>query len=133
MTLWSRAGGALALPSYGQFSFSIKPDGGGSATFYLGSDGAVSGTAVDTGVSIAMGEWHHVTLTLRTSDSTATLYIDGKNPTPFAFTPGGPKQSTPILGARFGGTEPYLGMMDEVQVYTRELNDTEIGVIAGLQ
>jgi hypothetical protein len=70
------------------------------------------------------GKWHHVAVVV--SGDTATFYLDGEldgsanavAPTSYV--------GTRAIGARSNGRYGVVGMMDEVYIFKRALNEAEI-------
>jgi DNA-binding beta-propeller fold protein YncE len=88
----------------------------------------------DTGVVPADNQWHFVTVTMsRGSTNGGQFYIDG-NPTG-TFNPTGQTGSLNntndfIVGnTLFGGADPWMGGIDEVEMFNRVLNPAEIATI----
>ncbi len=109
------------------FDKALYVDGGsGQVTFA----GPISGTL--TGSSdVANGEWHHLVVTF--NDSTAPgdqeIYIDGDNDTHPAgrLYIGAPEMGEVFrLGSAEIGYQEYIGLMDDVYIYSRSLSPAEV-------
>jgi hypothetical protein len=82
------------------------------------------GTWVAGNTEVNDGEWHHVAVVV--SGDTATFYLDGEldgsanavAPTSYV--------GTRAIGARSNGRYGVVGMMDEVYIFKRALNEAEI-------
>ena len=79
------------------------------------------------GNNLRDGNWHHVAMTAKTGES-PVFYIDGKEYicetviTKFL----GDSSGYFVLGAMNGGEDNYIGGMDDLRIYGRVLDDTEI-------
>jgi len=110
--------------------------GGDTQTMDFGfTDGGDRGwLAARTAGEVPLGEWHHVTATIDTTDG-AKIYLDGilegTNPDTGGITVG----SYPVLlGENAQATGRFWdGLIDEVMIYNRTLSDGEIRYLAGLR
>jgi Concanavalin A-like lectin/glucanases superfamily/Immunoglobulin domain/HYR domain len=82
----------------------------------------------DTGTVPADGQWHFVAVTVNRTTSLGQFYVDGN--TTGTFTPiAGNLNNTNLflVGASFlGGNSPWLGYLDEVEVFNRALATNEV-------
>jgi glucose/arabinose dehydrogenase len=88
--------------------------------YWSGAQGIwVAGTQV-----VNDGTWHHVAVVI--SGDTTTFYLDGGLDS--SVNAGGPTsyRGTRAIGARSNGKDGVVGMMDEVYIFNRALNGTEI-------
>lgn len=79
--------------------------------------------------SLADGNWHHISLTR--SGSSWNVYLDGAS-TPqisgsYTFDPGSGQL---LVGTEIPGDRFFAGTMDDVRIYSRALNSSEIAVLA---
>ena len=94
-------------------------------------------TCFETGVSANDGEWHHIVLTWDSSSRTAILHKDGVQV--WSGIIGGPTDSIPVggtlvfgqeqdfpIGGGFQTSEAFLGILDEVKMFTRVLTSDEV-------
>ena len=101
--------------------FGISNDTGGFAANNVQFDG---------NTQVAMGEWHHITVTAD-RDGNATIYIDGiKESTRNISTVGNIDISSKnlVIGAVNPGTWRFDGTIDDVKIWNRVLSDTEINL-----
>lgn len=93
----------------------------------VGIDGDYPRGAVSTPIS--PNTWHHAVAT-RNSSGTMKLYVDGELKGTTEAKNAETTSDTPfVLGAwddRFGITELFSGMIDEIAVYARALDSTEV-------
>ena len=84
-----------------------------------------AGNCISTAVDYTLEEWHHVAVTF--SEGDVKLYIDGAVegegtvPSPLAGN-----DLTLRVAADSDGQSLFLGIIDEVRVYDRALNEDEI-------
>lgn len=96
---------------------------------------ASSYTSMTAQGSFGDGAWHHVAW--RRQALTLSIFIDGclkasqDSPGPIAFANAAPFTAgkSPCTGS-FDGTIPFVGALDEIQVYLRALSDEEIALLA---
>ena len=116
----------------------IKESTGGSGDYWINNPG--DGTlwcssyggwgAANTGVSLPVGQWHHIALTLAPND--LKCYVDGVLKATDTDTQGadGFGAATPIyLGRNIPGTSFFPGSIDDVRIYNRVLDGGEINVV----
>ena len=114
--------------------FTVNSDGGGSASGFAASGHGAKMELVlegvswgSTGPNVAINTWHHLCLT---RDGTQyDLYQDGdSSPISSLTNAGGTFSGAMTIGARSssGLTQSMLGIIDEVGVWNRVLNATEI-------
>lgn len=95
---------------------------------YNGSGGAVLN--VNSTVGVPLNTWTHVACVV--SGSTATIYIGG-SPAGSGTRSGAVGVDTEPVRVGFAGFHTYFpGQVDEVRLFNRALNDTEIDTLAGL-
>ena len=128
-----RANGSLA--SHGGEGAGVIFGGGSSAyVFGLWDDGqltlgkvGVSGIVSSRAITDT-NSFHHVAVTK--SGSTVVFYVDGVGETGAAYNPGFEFGGSFVVGARGGDYgASFLGSLDEVSVYNRELSVAEIQAI----
>ncbi|MFH0920724.1 MAG: LamG-like jellyroll fold domain-containing protein, partial [Fibrobacterota bacterium] len=103
------------------------PDG--SLVWRTSSGGAIN-VDLDCGYDVADNAWHHFAVVLN-GTATARLYLDGVRCASMN-NPGVP--NTPSVAAGVGhenGTRYFNGQIDEIAVFGRALNETEIARLAG--
>jgi hypothetical protein len=109
---------------YGGYDFDVKDDG----RLSLGKVGIVD---VNSSPKINDTNWHHVAVTKLANN--VVLYVDGVGETMPPFDPGFTFASDVQIGAiQWDSTQPrgsFLGLIDEVAVYSRALSGVEIGSI----
>ncbi|MEU7577038.1 sialidase family protein [Streptomyces sp. NPDC041068] len=91
-------------------------------------DGAVPprSASVRTTSAYNDGQWHHIAL--RRGAGSLTLFLDG-TPLTTADVPGSVSRNSPFgvhVGQRLDSRAHFAGSIDEVRVYDRALNDTEM-------
>lgn len=116
-------------------SYSMQLWSDGSLRFganVLGTAGGVGGGEWNSHSKLTADVWHHVAVTY---DGTAVrFYIDGKQDSNVVTTNihFGTNTQALMLGADLpGGDEFFDGVMDDVRVYNRALDATEVGQLAG--
>jgi len=108
--------------------------GGNTQTMDFGfTDGGPRGwLAVRTASDVPLGEWHHVTATIDTTDG-AKIYLDGVLEGTNTDTGGITVGSYPVLigeNAQAAGRF-WDGLIDEVAIYNRALSEAEVLYLAG--
>ena len=101
--------------------FGISNDTGGFAA---------NNVQFDSNTAVAMGEWHHMTVTAD-RDGNATIYIDGiKETTRNISTVGNIDVSSKnlVIGALTPVDWRFDGTIDDVKIWNRALSDTEINL-----
>ncbi|MBR9681548.1 MAG: LamG domain-containing protein [Candidatus Altiarchaeota archaeon] len=75
--------------------------------------------------------WTHIAVNYNSSDGVAKMYINGTYETQMTYTLNNVNTSTNDLyiGSRLGCCNYYTGLIDEVKLYGRVLNDTEISSV----
>ncbi len=109
-----------------------SPSFGVTAFFW---DGA-SWQQINTGISLADGQWHHLAFSFDDTANTQTLYIDGVAVASAAFTasiahPGWFTYTR--IGDHVSDAEhdfSFNGLIDDVRIYTRALSAAEIATLA---
>jgi autotransporter-associated beta strand protein len=91
-------------------------------------------TTISTKVSINDGNWHHVAATRDSDTGMVKLYVDGVL-NAFAAAPQGPRTAPNEL--RIGATHSttpvfFFGSMDDLKLYDRALNPSEIAALVRL-
>ena len=110
----------------GSEGFSIYANADGSLNFYVDS-GSASHTISNTGL-LADGNWHHVAATFRDLSETMILYVDGTtiasgtNSSLGTITINAPV----TIGGENATSSDYEGLLDDVRIYTRDLNATDV-------
>ncbi|MHB9036430.1 MAG: LamG domain-containing protein [Armatimonadota bacterium] len=83
----------------------------------------------DSGVNVADSIWHHLAVTY--NGSQLIFYVDGVLRASSSMTGSVTSEiETLALGALADGTLPFVGDMDDVRIYNRTLNSTEIAALA---
>jgi hypothetical protein len=106
----------------------------GKLTFQLGDGGTFVGNKVGVHSDINDDNWHHVAVTVKNrAAGGGNLYVDGVNVLPnfsTALTAGGNISNAGALriGQRqtFSTPEAFAGAIDEVEIFNRELDSTEV-------
>lgn len=82
---------------------------------------------------VADNQWHHVAVTVKRAVNGGTMWVDGAPVATFnpAIYPGSITNFGPLLmGQRqILPPHPYIGLIDEVELFARELNGAEISAI----
>ncbi len=96
---------------------------------FLSQTGSVAG--VQTGSSSALGTtnlapntWYHVAATY--DGNLVRLYLDGRQESSYAYSSSLGAANSFIIGALTSGTYNFNGSIDEVRVYSRALNASEV-------
>lgn len=98
----------------------------------------VTGAATASGVSLSDGLWHHVVATWRSSDGEGRFYIDGQLTLTTTLAIGASLgnggslvlgQDQDSLGGGFTSAQSYIGVLDELAVWSRVLSDAEIDAL----
>lgn len=109
---------------YGLF---INGDDSNKVTFQARNNNTIS-TAL--GISISDNKWHHVVGVRNHETNTSYIYVDGQliNSNTTALSAGYSSSRNFGIGMRNGSnwSFPFNGMIDEVRVYDRALNNNEI-------
>ena len=92
-------------------------------------------TFVYTTINVNDGNWHHLAATRRSDTGQVRLYVDGTLNN-FATLPAGPR-TAPVdfrIGANHAATALafFTGSMDDVKIYDRALNPSEIAALVRL-
>lgn len=130
IALWFNADGSTAGESYRPLVSQLDEDGIGRVLLFLHTNDEVGSNlgfgnsgAFFTTETITHDSWHHVVLTFDGAD--ARIYLDGKlevtHPTTAESTIG-----DLLIGQDKPGTTFFTGLMDEVQIFDRALNESEI-------
>ena len=88
-----------------------------------------NGAKIEKAVSLNDGQWH--ILTFVSGASSSVLYLDGQK---IATGPAMPVSvvsgyETVSLGSEADGSDPFVGMIDDVRLYQRALNADEAGLL----
>ncbi len=138
ISLWAKKSA-----SPGVYHILGKRDGCGGANYQLAVDSGgfhfnsgqtgPSGSPgrLDTSVNdLTQGEWTHLAVTYDTS-KTLALYVDGANVGSASnFDLGAPNDAPLEIGASGTCSNTFPGFLDEVRIYNRALNATEVGSLA---
>ena len=85
-------------------------------------------TTTSFGVSLSPGRWTHVAIT-GVSGGSLSAYVDGLPVASGTFT-AGPRSSSPLQFGNSGGCgNPGQVLVDEIQLYSRQLTDADIATI----
>ncbi|MEX2185943.1 MAG: LamG domain-containing protein [Pirellulales bacterium] len=111
----------------------------GFGNLVYGTRGAdINGNVVTSGVDLLDGQWHHVAVTVSSSDAVA-LYIDGelRGAGTATFFDGFSVLNSLSLGRNLdstvgGGQWFFDGLMDEVRIYDRAMNPDEVARLASI-
>ncbi|MBI5800331.1 MAG: immunoglobulin domain-containing protein [Verrucomicrobia bacterium] len=109
----------------------------GKASLVTGGSGAASPTTGETPISTSSvndGDWHQIVAVHDVVAGTKKIYVDGS---PVEDTKAvqivTPNTTAPFLiGGTFNGTANvglFDGLLDDIQIYNRALNDTEIDIL----
>jgi hypothetical protein len=115
----------IVLHKEGVFHLSV--DANGAIGFYVVVNGTVYGSWTFAPTSLEAGKWHHIAVTY--DGSYMRAYADGVLVKTSRYIPGTLDSSThPLsIGAdAFRGIACFSGIIDEVRVYNRALDDGEI-------
>ncbi|MBM2818296.1 MAG: Beta helix protein, partial [Parcubacteria group bacterium] len=95
----------------------------GNPNFYL-TDGTSYPSA--RGTSLLLNTWHHIVSVY--DGSSLKLYQDGvlKMTTTTSITPRSSPSSNLFIGARSDGASNFLGLLDDIRIYSRALSATDI-------
>jgi len=132
-SIWVKADPDVTVTRY---IFSDSTANSGYACFIEQSTGYLGCTInnsipVSSGVALNDNAWHHVALVISKSPSNATVYIDGT-----AYTPASvllTSNANPILLGQSSitpGSNPFLGLLDDLRIYNRPLPQGEITTLA---
>jgi hypothetical protein len=103
--------------------------------FHLHSDpnkGDPAGNEPNDPILVNDNEWHHITCTWGNDDGNAKMYFNGVLLHQMDQGTRSYPLSTLYLGRMAGGGRPYIGLLDDVQIYGRALTEQEIqDVITG--
>jgi len=123
----SNASGEMAIVSKGSWAANNLPyeltETNGGVIFWQFYDN--EGRDTCSPASPAAGEWHHIAATY---DSTIfRCYVDGQLGEEWAYAGAMPQNTSPVtVGRRSGGGTFYNGMIDDVAVFHRALEQDEI-------
>ena len=82
------------------------------------------------GVKLPEGQWAHVAAVV--GDGHVRLYLNGKQVAEQAAAMALTPSDLPLrLGAASHGGDRFVGLMEDVRVYSRALSPEEIGALAG--
>ena len=110
----AHGGGGYAFYLYGQG----HPAGNGRIGFgNVGIDETLGSTITDTG-------WHHIAVARGSGE--ARFYVDGQLAQTNPYTTGFSSGPISIGGADALPSATWLGLLDEIQVYNRDLSDNEV-------
>jgi hypothetical protein len=125
--------GKLSNPSGGGWRLGIGPVAVGSSTASLASANVPNGDGGNgetAGGTVANGAWAHVCMVYEPSGQ--AVFIDGKevvrNAAPFPKIT--PTTDDLRIGARADGSNPFIGVIDDVRIYTRALTAQELATLA---
>jgi len=95
----------------------------------------INDLSASTGISANDGQWHHIAVTWRSSDGALSLYKDGVSVYSGTLSAGTPisgggclvigEEQDAVCGS-FQNTQAFVGNMDEVLIYDRNLSPDEI-------
>ena len=121
-------------PSNWAISAEVTPSGNVKAFAKLAD---ASSHGADTGIQPALDEWHHVAVTFNGAAGLGAVYYDGEKVDVDFAPPFPPGVGTAVtegfhIGSFRGGNGRFFnGLIDEVGVWDRVLNKSEIGYLAG--
>ena len=90
---------------------------------------------VNTGISANDGQWHHIVVTWQSSNGSVNLYKNGIKKytgtlsTGTSITPNGSlilAQEQDTIGGGFDSSQAFVGILDEVVIYDKILNESQI-------
>ena len=110
----------------------ILSQGTSGNAFYLGTDLSnnirLGDTWASTGVAFPVGGWHHFAVVK--SSAKTIFYLDGTNRLELASAIANPAATDLHLGRQYGSLGEYWpGMLDEVRIWNRALDQAEIQTI----
>lgn len=86
-----------------------------------------STTERNTGINLADGKWHHITMSFQSGVSNGTIiYIDGVPKLTTAMTVSNQNTGVSIGSGGTGTFQEFNGLIDEVRIYSRVLTADEI-------
>ena len=101
---------------------------GDDAPFFgVDQDGQLSVFNVAAGGMVPINQWTHVAYVW--NGSASTLYINGQAVQTNNVAPPATGQGLGV-GGEIGGPSPWLGLIDDVRVYSKALTTTELGELA---
>ncbi len=143
---WNGGGNSGALNIIRKSNYPVSGSGSGywvrigkdskTIEFSVGATTGPEGQSIIT-TPISSGAWHHVAA-IRDSSGAIKLYINGESQGTVlrqATSADSTSEAPFTVGAwddRFGITEFFPGMIDEVSVYNRALSSSEVQAIAGV-
>ncbi|MDQ0588818.1 RICIN domain-containing protein [Variovorax paradoxus] len=102
-------------------------DNGGRIKLSVGNDAGTTSTAV-----VNDGAWHHVVLTRDAASGAQAVYVDGMKTTSAGLSGNkGLANKFSLLGQIQGNAALFKGVLAEVRVYGRVLNDSEVATLRG--
>ena len=105
-------------------TWAIRISSSGSVEGWVGT-GLTYDTYVQQGGSLSTDEWHFVAMTY--DGATLKLYIDNTLEDTLSYSAGDLTSGYGILvGNRVGGTEAFVGMIDEIGLWNRALTADEV-------
>ena len=127
-------GGSEVISIGGRMGLRVDESTGGRGIGGFWHDGAVF-QQIGSGQFIAGTGWHHVAFTFDDTNNTATVYLDGvaAATTSTTVTNAWGSSGTSRIGAHNLLTNTnydFTGLMDDVRVYNRALNATEIATLS---
>ncbi|KPJ57232.1 hypothetical protein AMJ49_01310 [Parcubacteria bacterium DG_74_2] len=115
----------IIVAKYGQSRWSLHYDGEGWGRefgFYLNNVIILQETGIPE-----WGQWYHVAVTFSDADNTAILYVNGVvEDTDTSVTGSLPLDGNIYIGQIYDGNYKVNGTIDEVRIYGRALNLTEV-------
>ncbi len=137
---WTGTGGAwqrvFDFGSGETVNMFLSPNAGGTSTrFAITINGSADEDQSTLSGALAAG-WHHLAVTIDPTNTTHTLYIDGKAAAQNAearYTPSDLGQTTQNwLGLSQYAADPFfVGSLDEFCIYDRVLTESEVRFLAG--
>jgi hypothetical protein len=125
--------GKLTNPNGGGWRLGIGPVAAGGAPASMASANVPNGDGGNgeiSGGAVANGAWAHVCMVYEASG--LAVFIDGKevvrNAAPFPKIT--PTTDDLRIGARSDGTNAFIGVIDDVRIYTRALTAQELATLA---
>lgn len=98
----------------------------------------VTGQAAASAITLSDGLWHHVVATWRSSDGAGRFYVDGQLIWTTTLAVGASLgnggslvlgQDQDSIGGGFSGPQSYIGVLDELAIWSRVLSDQEIAAL----
>lgn len=97
--------------------------------FYINTSNV---STIEVGSDVGINAWHHLVFTYDNSTGNMSIYVDGilRNSSIHAYGGSISSDNNPILIGKRSDTPQYFsGSMDDIRIYNRSLNETEINTM----